>query len=216
MKKYFGMLKDGICCLLIVGVIFGTGYYVGHRNHEPAVPVVEPDTTSFDLALPGEVEKRVVTVEEVESRLIEIGELSTYSGTYTITFGKDETRYWLEDIPIPGTTNGLTLTCDGIVKVGYSMNDLSVKVEDDKIFISIPAAELHDNYVIWDSILCTERNNILNPIEFSQYQDLIDTIEQMGLEDVKAKGIYQFAEENLKVLIEAFLAEFADYTIVYM
>ena len=96
------------------------------------------------------------------------------------------------------------------------MSDIVVKVDDDKIYISIPEAQLNDNYVIWDSVTCKESNNIFNPIEFSQYQEIIDEIEEKGLEDVTSKGIYQSAEDNLKVLIAAFLAEFSEYTIVYM
>ena len=91
-----------------------------------------------------------------------------------------------------------------------------VKVDDEKIYISIPSAHLNDNYVIWDSLECNETNNILNPIEFSQYQDLINEIEQMGLKQVTEQGIYSKAEDNLKSLIEVFLSEFDDYEIVYM
>ena len=57
---------------------------------------------------------------------------------------------------------------------------------------------------------------MLNPIEFAQYQEIIDKIERAGFEEVVAQGIYQHAEENLKALIEVFLAEFDGYTIVYM
>ena len=58
---------------------------------------------------------------------------------------------------------------------------------------------------------CTESNNILNPINFSQYQDLIQEIEEKGLEKVEDEGVRQEAEKNLKVLIEGFLSEFSDY-----
>ena len=177
---------------------------------------MEEKTSSFDLELPMEVEKRVVTVEEVEARLVEIGELSTFSGKYTYTLGNEETRYWLDTLPVFGTTNTIQITCEGIVKVGYNMSDIVVRVDGNTIYISIPEAQLNDNYVIWDSIVCKETNNMLNPIEFAQYQEIIDEIERAGLEEVVAKGIYQHAEENLKALIEAFLAVFDGYTIVYM
>jgi len=215
MKKFFYVLKDVLAVALVLTVAFGAGYvYRGCADEAEAV--VEEDNASFDLELPLEVEKRVVTVEEVESKLVEIGELSTYSGEYTCTFGKDETRYWLDKIPVLGSTNSIEITCKGIVKVGYNMSDIVVKVDDEKIYISIPEAQLNDNYVIWDSVECDESNSIFNPIEFSQYEEIIAEIEKKGLEDVTEEGIYQRAEENLKVLIEAFLAEFDEYEIVYM
>lgn len=216
MKKFLSVVRDIVTVVIILTVTFGAGYYVGGSANKAEAVVVEEVTDTFDLELPFEVEKRVVTVEEVESKLVEIGELSTYSGEYTYTLGKEEARYWLDKIPVLGSTNSIEITCNGIVKVGYDMNDIVVRVDDDKIYISIPEAKLNDNYVIWDTVVCNESNNIFNPIEFSQYQEIIDEIEAKGLEDVTSKGIYQEAEKNLKVLIEAFLAEFSDYTIVYM
>ena len=115
-----------------------------------------------------------------------------------------------------GSTNSITITYNGIVKVGYDISDIIVKVDDETIYISIPEARLNDNYVIWDSLECDESNNIFNPIEFAQYQELVKEIEDMGLEQVTEQGIYKKAEENLKVLINVFLAEFDDYEIVYM
>lgn len=216
MRKALSVIRDIVTVMVILVVTFGAGYYLGGNNSETEMVTVDEPENVFDLELPLEVEKRVVTVEEVESKLVEIGELSTYSGEYTYTLGKEESRYWLDKVPVLGSTNSIEITCNGIVKVGYNMNDIVVKVDDDKIYISIPEAQLNDNYVIWDSVVCNESNNIFNPIEFTQYQEIIDEIEEKGLEDVTSKGIYQEAENNLKVLIEAFLAEFSDYTIVYM
>ena len=50
--------------------------------------VEESETSDFDLKLPGEVEKRTVTKDEVESRIYEIGELSTYCGEYIVRSSK--------------------------------------------------------------------------------------------------------------------------------
>lgn len=187
------------------------------KTVEPEEVVVEKIVEKpVDIELPGEVEKRVVTVEEVESKLMEMAELSTYSGEYTVTLGKDETRYLLDNIKVWGTTNSIEITASGIVKVGYDMNDIVVKVDDDRIYIKLPEAQLNDNYVIWDTVTCSESNNILNPIEFSQYQEIVDEIEEMGLADVESEGIYQNASENVKKIMNGFLSEFKDYEIVYM
>lgn len=216
MKKFLNTVKEIVSVALILGVVFGAGYYFGDiANQQESIAVEEKDG-GIDLELPLEVERRAVTVDEVESRLVEIGELSTISGEYTYTLGKDETRYWLDKIPVFVSTNSIKITCKGNVKVGYNMQDIVVKVDDEKIYISIPEAQINDNYVIWDSVECKESNCIFNPIEFTQYQELIDEIEEKGLKDVTDKGIYQRAEDNLKVLIEAFLSEFDDYEIVYM
>ena len=210
-------VRDVIAVVLVLVVVFGAGYYTAMKIVEPEEVVVEKIVEKpVDIELPGEVEKRVVTVEEVESKLMEMAELSTYSGEYTVTLGKDETRYLLDNIKVWGTTNSIEITASGIVKVGYDMNDIVVKVDDDKIYIKLPEAQLNDNYVIWDTVTCSESNNILNPIEFSQYQEIVDEIEEMGLADVESKGIYQNASENVKKIMNGFLSEFKDYEIVYM
>ena len=63
---------------------------------------------------------------------------------------------------------------------------------------------------------CVEENSIFNPIEFSQYEELVREMEAEGLEDVESKGIYEKADENFMKIIRAFLSEFEDYTIVFM
>jgi len=215
--KIFEILRNVVAVILILAVVFGAGYYTAKKTMEPkAVVVKNTDEKPIDLELPGEVEKRVVTVQEVESKLMEMAELTTYSAEYTVTFGKDEARYLLDNIKVWGTTNSITITASGIVKVGYDMNDIVVKVDDDKIYIKLPEAKINDNYVIWDTVTCSESNNILNPIEFSQYQEIVDEIEKMGLEKVEAQGVYDSAVENAKKVMNAFLSEFVDYEIVYM
>ncbi len=210
-------VRDVIAVVLVLAVAFGAGYYTAMKTVEPEEVVVEKIVEKpVDIELPGEVEKRVVTVEEVESKLMEMAELSTYSGEYTVTLGKDETRYLLDKIMVWGTTNSIEITASGIVKVGYDMNDIVVRVDDDKIYIKLPEAQLNDNYVIWDTVTCSESNNILNPIEFSQYQEIVDEIEEMGLADVESKGIYQNASENVRKIMNGFLSEFKDYEIIYM
>ncbi len=194
---------------------YGVGYSKGNSINQPE-EVVKEDKDRFDLELPGEVEKKIVTVEDIETKLSEIGELSTYTGSYNCSLGEDETRYIFENIPIWGSTNSILIDCEGIVKVGYDISEINVKVDDDKIYISIPESKLNDNYVIWDTVNCEESNNILNPIEFSQYKEMISVIEEKGLEDATDDGVFDRAEDNLKHVITNFLAEFDDYEIVFM
>lgn len=217
MLKFLKVLRDIISVIIVIALVFGAGFYTATRVMQPEEVVVEKVVEKpVEIKLPGEVEKRVITVKDVESKLHEMAELTTYADEYTVTLGKDQTRYILEDYKIPLTTNSITITAGGIVKVGYDIDDIVVKVENFKIFIKIPEAKLNDNYVIWDKLTCKEENNILNPIEFSQYKDIVSDIEKMGLEDAEKNGIYDKAEENLKKIMNGFLSEFVDYEIVYM
>lgn len=137
---------------------------------------------------------------------------------YTATKSADYTRYFLDNIAVPGTTNTITIECSGVVKVGYEVEDIEIKVDNDslKIYISLPEAQVFDNYVIWDTVRCPEENNILNPIDFEQYQGIISEIETEGLTLAEADGIYEDAEANMETIICNFLSGFEDYEIVFL
>ena len=220
MAKVWKAISSTIAVLLTLAIVFGAGYFVGSFPDEDAevVEPINPTEEKFDLKLPAEVEKRIVTVEEVEVVLVDVSQFSTYSGEYTTTKSAEYTRYFLDNIAVPGTTNTINLECKGIVKVGYDVDEITIKVDNDSqnIYISLPAPKVLDNYVIWDSVKCREENNILNPIDFEQYQGLISEIEDEGLGLVEADGIYEDAKANMETIIRNFLSGFEDYEIVFL
>lgn len=220
MAKVWKAISSTIAVLLTLAIVFGAGYFVGSFPDEDAevVEPINPTEEEFDLKLPAEVEKRIVTVEEVEVVLVDVSQFSTYSGEYTTTKSAEYTRYFLDNIAVPGTTNTINLECKGIVKVGYDVDEITIKVDNDSqnIYISLPAPKVLDNYVIWDSVKCREENNILNPIDFEQYQGLISEIEDEGLGLVEADGIYEDAEANMETIIRNFLSGFEDYEILFL
>ena len=146
-----------------------------------------------------------------------MSELTTYCSEYDQVLGKDDLRAVLEDVNLFFTKNSITISAKGIVKVGYDVSDFRVEVDNNKIYITVPQAKLNDNYVIWDTVQCSEKNNIFNPIEFEQYQEIITEIEARGLEDAVNNGIYEKSDKQVKKLVKEFLSEFTDeYEIVYM
>lgn len=220
MAKVWKAIRSTLAVLLTLALVFSAGYFVGSFPDEEAeiVEPINPAEEKFDLELPAEVEKRIVTVEEVEVMLVDISQFSTYYGEYTTTKSAEYTRYFLDNIAVPGTTNTINLECKGIVKVGYDVEEITIEVDNDskKIYISLPAPKVLDNYVIWDTVKCQEENNILNPIDFEQYQALISEIEDDGLALVEADGIYADAEENMITIIRNCLSGFEDFEIIFL
>ncbi len=146
-----------IIILLIFGAGFGTAWYI--KTSKPEGEIVESDDKSIDLEMPGEVEREAITKEDVQIKLKELEEFSTYEGDYEVTLKKEETRYMLDDIKIPGTTNSIEITCDGVVKAGYDLNDIEVRIDDNTIYISLPdSPNINDNYIKWDTVECSEKN----------------------------------------------------------
>ena len=192
MKKIGKAVKGTATVLIAVAIVFAAGFYVGRFTGVGATTVRAGNSKSFDLQLPGETEKMVVTVDEVKAKIREIGEFTSCEGTYTVTKGQDFTRYMLDDIPVPGTTNHIELTCTGIVKAGYNLEDITVRVDDDskRIYVSLPDAKINSNQLLWDSSMnSAEKNNILNPIDFEQYQELIADIKAEGLQEAEKDGL---------------------------
>ena len=152
MAKIWKAISSTVAVLFTLAIVFGAGYFVGSIPDEEAevVEPVAPVEEEFDLELPAEVEKRVVTAEEIEVVLVDISQFSTYSGEYTTTKSAEYTRYFIDDIPVPGTTNDIAIECQGIVKVGYDVENIAITVDNDsqKIYISLPAPRVLDNYVI--------------------------------------------------------------------
>ena len=224
MKKSLKFLRALLAVIITLLIVFFCGYYIGSLRSKKTVsaavpvPVSSSSSPAIDLQLPGEVEKRIVTEEEVKSKLVEIGQLATYSAEYTVSKSVDSSRYLLDNIKIPGTTNSISLTCKGIVKVGYNVKDITPSVDNDseRIYIALPKASLLDNYIIWDSIECSDSNSILNPLEFSQYQLLVQEIEETGLNQAESDGVYTAAEKNAELLIENFLSGFEDYEVIFI
>jgi hypothetical protein len=83
--------------------------------------------------------------------------------------------------------------------------------------VSLPEAKINSNQLTWDSSMeCNEKNNILNPIDFEQYQTLISDIKAEGLREAEKNGLYDTVEQNAKNLITNFLGCFAGYEVVFM
>ena len=216
MSKIWKVMRDTILVLLVIGVSFGGGYAFCKYYQTESV-TIEDKNTGIDLKLPGEVEKRIVTVEEVESKLVEMSNLSTYSSEYTVLKSADYTRYLLDDIPVPGTTNTITLECDGVVVVNYDVYEMvpTVDTKSQTIYISIPEPSSITNNIDWDGVRVVEKNNILNPIEFEQYHTLISEAKELGLSQAESGGLYEAAEQNVKIIIENYLSGF-EYNIKFI
>lgn len=160
--------------------------------------------------------KYTVTVLEIKEKLEPIGELSTYEYTYDGT-EVNSSSIELFNHKLPGTANSVTYTYSGVIKVGYDIEDIEITLDQEKyyIFIRLPEPHVLDNYLKthWE---CEEKNNILNPLNISDHRDFFEEISQRELEKAEEAGIYDKAEDQVKLLITNFLAVFSDYEVVFI
>ena len=216
MVKMFNKCKSFIGLVLIAALLFGTGYYFGgHKYSEQHAATKD----NFDLKLPGETERMVLTINEVEAKLQEIGELSSCEGDYTVRRGKDFTRYLIDKIPVPGTTNHVEIECNGVVKAGYKIDDVVPTIDEESktIYIALPEIIITSNEILWDDNMQSyDTNTPLNPIDFEEYKTVISEIKEEGLQEAIKQGLYETAEANAHTVIRNFLGCFVDYKVKFI
>lgn len=215
-EEVFGNVKKRSFSGFSYRLGFGVGCaYTNYKNSQPK-EVVESGDKGFDLKLPGEVVKATVTEDTVKSKLVEIGELTTYSEEFDHTKGKDFERYFLDYIPIPGSKAHVTITAKLVVKAGYDLDSIKIEVDDTKIYMGLPKVTITDHYVIWDSIECREDNNILNPNEFDRCSTLISELEEDALTKSSNDNLLEKAETHCKEIIQKQFSQFEGYEVVFM
>ena len=215
MSKIFNKSKNFIGILLVAAILFGTGYHCGDkRKSEKHVATKD----GFDLKLPGEAEKMTVTINEIEGKLKEIGELSSHEWDYTSRKGKDFDRIMLDDIPVPLTKTHVEIECTGVIKAGYKIDKVVPTIDEKSktIYIALPEVEILSNEILWDSVKSHDSNNLLNPIDFDNYKVIISEIKKEGLEKAIEEGLYSKTEATAHKVIRNFLGCFVDYKVKFV
>lgn len=219
MKNFWSVFSSVAAVILLLAIAFGIGWLVCRQKieNEPVVEIVEHIDDGFGLTLPNEKEKRVVKLDELQSKLIEIAEIATYYSEYEAHKTQEFSRTWGKDWTIPLSKNIVDVTCKGVIKVGYDVNDIRCTVDNDSqtITVTLPEATVLDNYIVWDSVQYHEKNNILNPIDFQQYLDLFREVETDGLNYAVENDIYGKGADHMRRIITTVFGCFEDFTVVF-
>ena len=219
MKK----VKETLGSLCVILLLFALGFGAGvggclwhQAKSQRAAAILQPQADL--LQLPGETEKFIVTLDEIEVALQELQELATYSGTYQASRSEDVWRC-LDDWGLPLTRNTVAVKCEGVVKVGYDVNLIAAEIDEqsETVYLRLPPVSVLDNYVIVDTVDASSSvNNLLHPLSFDQYREVIVSVEEEGLAKVTEKGLFEHAEESFRRLVTASLAGVTDYRIVFL
>ena len=204
---------NGITCLctiavvvLIVLVSVGTVEIGLKEKPEEVIEIINEDE-----------KKSVISRYEVNEKLSSIQELATYEFAYTGRDVLSDKRDFAGLDNIWGTEKSIDVTYGGIIKMGYDMEQVSYRIDNEtmKIIVTLPTPSVLDNYVILDSLVLIEHNNLLNPIKAEDLKDVLVHIEKAELTRAKNSGLELKAEEHMKSIIDNYLAEFTDYAVEY-
>ena len=218
MKKIKETLSSLCVILLLFALGFGAGFggCLWHQASRQSGTIHLPPADL--LQLPGETEQYIVTLDEIEVRLQALQEFASYSGRYQIHRSEDVWRQ-VNNWNLALTRNTVAIKCEGVVKVGYDVNRIAVTVDaaSKTVYLRLPPVSVIDNYVIWDSVDASGSvNNILHPLSFDEYREVIIRVEEEGLAKVTEEGLFEHAEESFRRLVTASLAGVTDYRIVFL
>lgn len=157
-----------------------------------------------------------VTDEIVMRKLESIGQLVTYSYEYANEHKIKDTKQ-IFGMNIPGTTHTIILRYKGIIKAGYEVKDIDVRVDNGakNIRITLPDVKVTDNYIDTDSLEYTEQNNVFNPISGDEITAELDAIKAEELEEAINAGLFDKAEGNAKELIGGLLKDFSGFKVTF-
>ena len=160
--------------------------------------------------------KTELTDSIVKEKLQSIGQLVTYSYEYTdIREIKDSRQIF--GMNIPGTTHTIRLAYNGMIKVGYEVSEIGIRVDNENrvIEVILPDPKVTDNYIDMDTLSYAEQNNIFNPIRGEEITGELDEIKRAELERAVEAGIYELAAGNAKAQISGLLEAFDGYTVKF-
>lgn len=154
----------------------------------------------------------------VKHELKEIGEFATYSFEYTGTSTIKNKRKII-GLKIPLTSHRIDVTYTGTIKAGIEMCDVDVIVDNKKkeITIMMPEVVILDNYINDEDVVCSQRNNILNPIKSNEVTKCLSKVKEKELETALEEGIKEKARKNAERMIKELLEGFEEegYTIEF-
>ena len=161
--------------------------------------------------------RATVTDLAAEHRLEAIGEFAAYQYAYSGVKEKRDTRTLLDSIPIPGTTNYQKYAYNGAIRVGYAVSDIGIHVDGQRgeIVVKLPEPSVLSNTIEQDLSVYEQVNNILNPIRGNAVAEMEQEIKSEELENAKAEGLFELAEEHAKELITGLLSAFEGYKVVF-
>ena len=158
-------------------------------------------------------EEETITIAIIEEKLDEIAELATAIFEYSGVLTKDNYKELFKtEINIPFTKNEIKIQYNGVIKVGYDLEQIDYEIEEKskKIYMSLPEPSVTDHYMKQDELVFEQKNNILNPISIEQINNYLVSIEKEELLRAEKEGIYKVAEEKIKMIIKNFLSEYAE------
>ena len=192
---------SGTAKLLLVGMIIGialsglVALSVGGRSPDKEII----DITTADPE-EGKLREQEVTIEYIDKKLQNIAELSTaemiYSSLYTVTEGK---------IPFL-TQKGFSMVYTATVRAGIDISGMAVAVDDKRVIVTLPKAEILMLKVDPESIqFYDEKHALFNWDKKTDVTSAIAIAESDTREKADTDGLLEQASQRAAYIVEGLL-----------
>lgn len=194
MKKYMKTIKQIVFVVIVAAISLTVGSFIGGKQSKPEI-----------------------TSDLITQQLRSASELTTLEYLYT-NIGKFENNIDFNGWNIPLTTKEFVLSYDGVIKAGIDLEALEVKVEGQKIMVTLPQATITSHIIDEKSIqLFNESKNIFNQISVQDYVDFTKVLKEEKELDLETKGLLEQAQEKSKEVLTTLIDTLTDheYTIEF-
>lgn len=186
--------------VVVVLIVMGVEYFRGGISKEKKLAE----------ALPGY--ENGISAVEIHAALTAIGEFATAEYAYSGQAFAEKSRKLL-GIRIPLTEHSFSVTYEGVIKFGFSVDDIDVEVNGNMIILTLPEPVVLDNYI--ENYSVKEENNLFNPISSNEVADKMDEVRGLELEKADEKGAYKLATKNVKFILAEILGRFEGYSVTF-
>jgi len=190
------------------------GYYKDGPFAQPTpTPIV---IIEEKIIVPDEPEK-TINVSLLNENVKSIGELAAFQYLYTDSAYSEDASY-IKDFKLPLTTNSFVIQWDGVIKAGIDATKIKVDVDDNskEIKLTVPRAQILSHDVDNSSFaVLNEKNNIFNPIDVGEVNELISVSKGVMEKRAVENGILENADAEIKSLLSCFVLSMPDVSGVY-
>ncbi|MGN0183244.1 MAG: DUF4230 domain-containing protein [Candidatus Ornithomonoglobus sp.] len=188
-------LKKTLYVVVLIAVCVGV-FHITKSYYAPKSYIVKD----------GAVEKTVkLSGKNLKFSLNNLGVLETAEYHYTHVETYDSDRIVM-GFTVPLTNSKFVYSYDGVITAGIDFADIDVEKSENVIIVKLPKAEIQSSEIDEDSFkLYDEQNNIFNPIGVKDVNGSFANMKKYEENAAVEKGLFDWANNNAKVLIENFL-----------
>ena len=185
---------------LLVGIVLSAVFVLASGSNKAP----DKDVTHITEIDPeaGESKEQVVTIESIDKRLEDLADLSTaemiYTNLYTVTEGK---------IPFL-TQKGFSMVYTANVRAGIDMAGVQVQLDDKKVTVTLPEAEIQMLKVAPESIqFYDEKHALFNWDKKTDVTQAIALAEADTREKADTDGLLKQAAQRAERIVEGLLKD---------